>query len=250
MTQFASAPDAQVIADRGYCHVRGIEPVGSKGGALLVRLNPQVLPLFTPHGRRRPWLRRLASLGTAGQLGEWPAPGHGSTRGIAGRLGASHNTEEASKRADKQLRRRASKKGEVLQADPLEDAKSGLVVTPFDPITFSVAAVLPWERLRGQVALVFTRLKSLAALGPLPKSADQSARAGVYGNLFVALLPAHLIRRGQTLSPCRPAQSSPPPADTLAGVCVRSAANPAGYRTRSPLTVGPPRREQDCPGVS
>lgn len=61
LPQFASARDDHLIADRGSCHVRGIEHVVSNGGALFVRLNPQVLPLLTPQGRRGPWLRRLAT---------------------------------------------------------------------------------------------------------------------------------------------------------------------------------------------
>ncbi len=236
LTQFAIARDDHLIADRGYCHVRGIEHVVSNGGAILVRLNTQVLPLFTPQGRRVPLLRRLATLRTAGQLGEWPVWVHGATRVIAGRLCALRKTEEAIKRAEKQLRRKASKKGEVLQPDTLEYAKYVSVFTTFAPLTFSAVEVLHWYRLRWQVELLFKRLKSLAQLGHLPKSDDQSARAWLYGKLFVALLTEQLIRRGQAFSPCRPAEAPPLPANTLAGVCVCSAPDPACHRTRAHTT--------------
>jgi hypothetical protein len=170
LPQFASARDDPRIADRGYGHGRGIAPVGSNGGALLGRLNTQVLPLFTPQGRRGPLLRPLAPLGTAGHLGEGPGWGHGAPRVSAGRLWAMRKTEEASKRAEKQLRRKAAKKGEVLQPDPLESAKYVSVFTPFAPLTFRAVAVLHWDRLRWQVALLCKRLKALAPLGPVPKS--------------------------------------------------------------------------------
>ena len=233
LTQFPIARHDHLIADRGYCHVSGIEHVVSHGGAILVRLNTQSLPLFTLQGRRVPLLRRVATLRTAGQLGEWPVCVHGATRVIAGRLCAIRKTEEAINRAQKRLRRRASKKGEVLQADTLEYAKYVIVFTTFAPFTFSTAEVLHWYRLRWQVELLFKRLKSLAQLGHLPKYDDQSARAWLYGKLFVALLTEQLIRRGQTLFPCGPTRSAPLSANTLAGVCVRPASGPASYRTRA-----------------
>jgi hypothetical protein len=233
LTQFSSARHDHLIADRGYCHVSGIEHVVSQGGAILVRLNTQSLPLFTSQGRRVPLLRRVATLRTAGQLGEWPVCVQGATRVIAGRLCAIRKTEEAIKRAEKRLRRRASKKGEVLQADTLEYAKYVIVFTTFDPTTFSAAEVLHWYRLRWQVELLFKRLKSLAQLGHLPKYDDQSARAWLYGKLFVALLTEQLIRRGQTFSPGGPPGAPPLSANPLAGVCVRPPPNPAGDRTRA-----------------
>lgn len=45
--------------------------------------------------------------------------------------------------------------------------------------------------------LVFKRRKSLAQLGHLPKSDAQSARAWLYGKLFVVLLTEQLMRRGR-----------------------------------------------------
>lgn len=151
LTQFTIARHDHLIADRGYCHGSGIAPVVSNGGAILVRLNTQGLPLFTLQGRRVPLLRRLAPVRRAGQLGEWPVDVHGATRVIAGRRCARRKTAAAIKRAEKRLRRRAAKKGEGLQADTLEEAKYGIVFTTFAPVTFSVAEVLQWYRVRWQV---------------------------------------------------------------------------------------------------
>ena len=61
--------------------------------------------------------------------------------------------------------------------------------------------ILQWYRVRWQIELSFKRLKSLTQLGHLPKYDDQSARAWLYGKLFVALLTQKLVRVGRELSP-------------------------------------------------
>jgi hypothetical protein len=232
LTQFTIAPGDYLIADRGYCHAKGIEHVVSKGGAVLVRINTAALPLFTAQGRRVPLLRRLQALRRAGQIGEWWVFVQGATRVIPGRVCAIRKTEEAIKRAHKQLRRNASRDGEVLQPETLEYAKFVIVFTTFDPITFSAAVILQWYRVRWQVELAFKRLKSLAQLGHLPKADEQSARAWLYGKLFVALLTEQLIRRGQALSPCSPLHTAEGSPITLARVCVRLTPDSACDRTR------------------
>jgi hypothetical protein len=153
LTQFTIAPGDHLIADRGYCHANGIEHVVSNGGAILVRLNTAALPLFTAQGRRVPLLGRLAPLRQAGQIREWSVHIHGATRVIAGRVCAVRKTEEAIKRTEKQLRRNASKQGEVLQPETLEYAKYIIVFTTFDPLTVNAAMVLQWYRVRWQVAV-------------------------------------------------------------------------------------------------
>jgi hypothetical protein len=236
LTQFTIAPGDHLIADRGYCHAKGIEHVVRNGGAILVRLNTAALPLFTPQGRRVPLLRRLAVLRQAGQIGEWVVHVHGATRVIVGRLCAIRKTEEAIKRAVKQLRRNASRDGEVLQPETLEYAKYIIVFTTFTPLTFSASVILQWYRVRWQVELAFKRLKSLVQLGHLPKADEQSARAWLYGKLFVALLTEQLIRRGQVLSPCRPTKTSGRETIPLARVCVRPPPNSARDRTGAHVT--------------
>lgn len=221
LTQFSIVAGDHLIADRGYCTAHGIEHVVSKQGAILVRLNTAALPLFTALGRRVSLLRRLTTLRQAGQIGEWTVYVHGATRVIVGRVCAIRKTPEAIKRAEKQLRRNASKHGKVLQPATLEYAKYIIVFTTFDPLTFSAATVLQWYRIRWQVELAFKRLKSLAQLGHLPKVDEQSARAWLYGKLFVALLTEQLIQRGQTLFPCSSTKASGRVAIALAGVCVR-----------------------------
>ena len=61
--------------------------------------------------------------------------------------------------------------------------------------------MLEWYRLRWQVELVFKHFKSLAQLGHLPKYDDDSAKAWLYGKLFVALLVEKLIHHARAISP-------------------------------------------------
>jgi IS4 transposase len=58
--------------------------------------------------------------------------------------------------------------------------------------------IVEWYRVRWQIELVFKRLKSLANLGALPMRTDDSARAWLYGKLFVALLVEKLLRHART----------------------------------------------------
>ena len=80
-------------------------------------------------------------------------------------------------------------------------AKYVILFTIFPAAEFTAADVLDWYRTRWQVELVFKRFKSLAQLGHLPKRDDDSAKAWLYGKLFVALLVEKLIAHARTISP-------------------------------------------------
>ena len=227
-SQFPIARDEYLLGDRGYSYVSGVEYIAAHGGYVLVRLNPLSLPLFTAQGQRLPLLRRVATLRTAGQVGEWPAVVHGEKRLVPGRFCAVRKSEEAIKLAEKRLKRTASKKGRESQPQTWEYAKYVMVFSTFSPQWFSTDEILQWYRVRWQVELVCKRLKSLAHLGHLPKSDDQSARAWVYGKLFVALLTEQLLRQGRTLSPWAAEWRAAGAAQPLAGICVCLASAPAG----------------------
>lgn len=199
--QFPIARGDHLLGDRGYCHVSGVEHIAAQGGFVLVRLNPLSLPLFTPQSRRFPLLQRLATLRVAEQVGQWPVVVHGAQRVIPGRLCALRKSEEAIKLTMKKLKRKASKRGREIQPETWEYAKYVMVFTTFSPQWFSAAEILQWYRIRWQVELVFKRFKSLAHLGHLPKWEEQSARAWLYGKLFVALLAEQAIRHAEALSP-------------------------------------------------
>jgi hypothetical protein len=110
------------------------------------------------------------------------------------------------------------------------------VFTTFSPRRFTAVEISQWYRIRWQVELVFKRLKSLAQLGHLPKSDAQSARAWLYGKLFVVLLSEQGMRRGRTLSPSAASSRLAPAPQPLARIRVCPASPPAGCRPRVPVT--------------
>jgi hypothetical protein len=200
--QFPIKAGDYLLADRGYSTARGLRHVVQAGGVVTVRVNTRSLVLETAEGQPFDLLAAVGTLRRAGRIGSWEvrvvdAAGVAAT----GRACALRKTQEAIRIAHKSLRRKASKKGKQLQPETLEYAKYVIVFTTFPATEFSAADVLEWYRTRWQVELVFKRFKSLAELGHLPKHDEHSARAWLYGKLFVALLVEKLIGHARAISP-------------------------------------------------
>ena len=97
-------------------------------------------------------------------------------------------TREAIRTAHTSLRRQASKRGKQLQLETLKCAKDVIVFTTCPANAFSAAEMLEWDGTRWQVELVLKRFKSPVDLGHLPRHDKHSAKAWLYGKLFVARL--------------------------------------------------------------
>lgn len=192
--------DDLLLADAGYCSVAGIDYVLRQGADVVVRVNPTNFPMYGPTGRKRSLLVSLRrQLSQPGQAGVWKVflPKEGGW--IEGRACALRKSETAIQKAERKLRRKASKKQTTLRPETLEYAQYVIVFT-----TWSAAPaqqILEWYRVRWQIELAFKRMKSLAQLGHLPKYDDHSSRAWLYGKLFVALLVQKLMRTGREISP-------------------------------------------------
>lgn len=199
--QYPVAAKDFVIADRGYSTASGIEYLEQAGAYVMVRVNTTALPMFGKNNRRFPLLKRLRSLSKAGKVREWKVLIHGAETIIPGRLCAIRKSEHSIETARRKLRRRASKRGNILKEETLEYAKYVIVFTTFPEEDFTSSEIVEWYRLRWQIELVFKRLKSLAQLGHLPKYDDKSSRAWLYGKLFVALLTQKFVRLGREISP-------------------------------------------------
>ena len=186
-----------ILGDAGYGTAAGIKWVVSKGGDVLVRINPQSLPLQQKRGGSFDLLSHLQTLKAAGAVGEWRV--RLPDTAIEGRVCALRKSEEAIQQAHRRIERKASKKQTKTKPETWEYAKYVAVFTT-DRTTLA-GTILEWYRVRWQIELTFKRLKSLAQLGHLPKYDDQSSRAWLYGKLFVALLTQKLVRIGRELSP-------------------------------------------------
>ena len=200
--QFPIQAGDHLLADRGYSTARGLRHVTQAGGRVIVRVNTNSLVLEGADGRPFDLLAAVGTLRRAGRIGSWDVRAV-DAEGVAatGRACALRKTQEAIRIAHKSLRRQASKKCKQLRPETLEYAKYVIVFTTFPTAEFSATEVLEWYRTRWQVELVFKRFKSLAELGHLPKHDEQSARAWLYGKLFVALLVEKLIGHARAISP-------------------------------------------------
>ena len=135
---------------------------------------------------------------------------------IAGRVCVLRKSAEAIRLAHQKIRRDAARKGNHVQPATLRFAEYVIVFTTFPEPPFSAADVLEWYRLRWQVELVFKRFKSLAQLGHVPKYDDDSAKAWLYGKLFVALLVEKLIHHARAISPWGYDVPAPAPPERVA----------------------------------
>jgi len=167
-----------------------------------VRVNPQSLVLADERGRTFPLMERLAELDMAGKVESWPVvvPGRNGT-GVFGRLCALRKSEAAIQLAWKKLKRRASKQQNQLKPETRVLAQYVILFTTFPEKEFDPFKVLEWYRVRWQIELVFKRFKQIAQLGHLPKDDEESAKAWLYGKLFVALLTEKLIHYAVSISP-------------------------------------------------
>ena len=203
LTHFPMTPQDCVIGDRAYSKAVGIAHAHNHGGVVIIRLNTGSLPLFHPAGQPFDLRSAVSPLQTAGVPTEWPIAVQlpGDTR-LDARLCAIRKDDQAIAMALKRLRRSASREQRTIKPDTVEYAKFVLLVTTVPSTLLSTVQILNWYRVRWQLELVFKRLKSLAHLGHLPKHNDDSARAWLYGKLFVALLVEKLLRHARTFFSC------------------------------------------------
>ena len=202
LAQFPLKSQDYILADRGYCQAVGIHFASSKKAYITVRLNPDGIRLQTPTGAALPLAQRLESITRTGQIAQWEVllPMEAQPP-LAARLCVVRKSQAAAARAQKKLKRRASKTGATLQAQTLLYANYVMVLTTFPAKSFSPELILDYYRFRWQIELVFKRFKQIAQLGHLPKYDQQSAKAWLYGKLFVALLSEKLIQHASALSP-------------------------------------------------
>jgi hypothetical protein len=201
-SQYSIKRGDYIVADRGYSRAPGIHYVASKGAFVIVRVNSGTLPILHLDGSDFDLLHNVSSLDSAGDIRYWNVliPNR-KNEFISGRLCAIRKSNEAINISIEKLYRNAQKKGHTIKPETLEYAKYVIVFTNYPENSFLPSDILEWYRVRWQVELVFKRFKSLAGLGHLPKHCDDSAKAWLYGKLFVALLTEKIISYANFISP-------------------------------------------------
>ena len=196
-------PGDFIVGDRGYSTAKGIEYIDTNEAFVLVRVNTSSLPLYDRQGESFSLLEAVNTLEQPFEAREWAGSvkGQETEQWIPGRLSALRKSEQAIEQAHKKLIAEASKKQQQLKPETLEYAKYVIVFSTYPKTQFGTQDLLEWYRLRWQVELIFKRLKSLLAMGHLPKFDPSSSRAWLYGKLFLALLTEKLARITRAFSP-------------------------------------------------
>jgi hypothetical protein len=205
--KFPVLPNDCFIGDRGYSRARDVEYVHRQQGYVLLRHNMRTFPLYC-EGKRFNLVRKLKFLKNPGQTKEWNLDVKGEDGLIPGRLCVIRKDKDATLKAIKVLKRRASKNQTKLQPETIEYAKYIMVFTTLPKDRWSLSKILEIYRFRWQIELGFKRFKSLAQLGHLPKYDDKSSRAWLYAKLFVCLLTEKLVSKADSFSPWGPVVQS------------------------------------------
>lgn len=188
-----------LLGDRIYGRPSGIAHVLNAEADVVVRLTPSLLPLLDAQGSACDPLRQARRL-RVGNVGSWPTQVQHGRQRFSGRLLAVRRGATATRQEQKRLRRAASREGRVISQRSWTGAQYLFLWTSL-PDSFSPELALEYYRRRWQIELAFKRMKSLAGLGHLPKKDPASARAWLYGKLFVSLLAERLIQTAQGFSP-------------------------------------------------
>jgi hypothetical protein len=190
-------PADVLLADRGYSHRAGVDWVLSQRADVIVRHNGPAFPLLDRQGKE------FALLGSLRRLrqhdpGTWKVKFEYQERAWGVWLHAVRKSAAAVEHAQEALRK---EHGASVQPQTLELAEYVVVLTSLDPRAVSALAVLGLYRGRGQIELVFKRLKSLLGVGELAKYDADSAKAWLQAKLLTALLMERLEREAFLFSP-------------------------------------------------
>ena len=179
-----------VIADRGYSQAEGILKVKEEGAEVVVRLNPQSLPVYHEAGEKIDLAAVLKEQEreTVHTIKVEIRDRKGERKEVAYvhayRLGA-----KAAEQARRKCRKRSSKRKSTVAELTLLLAEFVLIITTLPPEELSAEAVLKLYRCRWQVELAFKKWKSVLNVDALrAKQGSALAQVWLYGKLLYALL--------------------------------------------------------------
>ena len=178
-----------VVADRGYCHARGVAHVLDAGADVLVRFNRSTMPVLWPATEDpidiMSTLRALPRTAVREQdVLVLHNAGH-YTRRIYGRLCMARLPEHEARKARKRVRQEY---GANVSADKLEAAGYVMVFTTTPASRLSAAQCIELYRLRWQIELQFKRWKSLCGFDRLPNFRADTIESWLYAKILAAVL--------------------------------------------------------------
>ena len=214
-----------ILADRGYCHRRGLAAVRQAGADFLVRINWQNLP-FEDSQHQRLDLVTLLERVEGSEAVEFEvatvADPNPAIPSMPARLIVVRKPAEAAEAERRRIVREACRKGRTVNPKTLKAAAFFLVLTSVPRQALSADKALELYRLRWQIEMAFKRMKGLLRLGDLPVKDPQLAHSYLCAKLLAALMLEDLTQDFLAFSP----SGSAGPVKT--GVSVANSADPPG----------------------
>jgi len=191
-----------VLADRAYSQRSGVGAILRAGAEVVVRLLPSSFPLLSKNGKPLELLSTLEKhLRQEAKVLDLPVEfEHGGER-FKLRLCAVRKSAAAAAVARRRARYEVERKGGTVREMTLELAAYVCVITSLPAEAVSGRQALELYRCRWQIELAFKRLKSLLAVGHLPKKDPRSCRAWMQAKVLIALLTDKLIIESELFSP-------------------------------------------------
>jgi hypothetical protein len=181
------------VADRGYANAQAWQRFLHTRPAdvdFIVRMRWNTIRLVDQAGALFDiiaWLKDRPAESETHEITVWAQSGKHQPP-IAIRLIARRKTPEATAKAHKDLRQRASRKQTRLDPRSLIAADYLVLATSLPAATFPASEVLAAYRLRWQIELAFKRLKSLMHIDDIRTRTEVGTRCWLYAHLIVALL--------------------------------------------------------------
>jgi hypothetical protein len=197
-------PGELILADRGYCHRRGLAAVRQAGADFLVRINWQNLPLQDLEQKRLDLVELLEQVQGSEAVEFELATVEDKARSIASvpvRLIVARKPEEATEAERQRILREASRKGRQADSRTLRAAAFFFVLTSVSRQKLSAQQALALYRLRWQIEMAFKRMKGLLDLGELPMKDPQLAYSYLSAKLLAALMLEDLTKDFLAFSP-------------------------------------------------
>jgi len=213
-----------ILADRGYCHRRGLAAVRQAGADFLVRINWQNLPLEDSQHQRLDLVKLLEQV-KGSKAVEFEvvtvADPSRSIPSMPARLIVVRKPAEAAEAERRRIVREASRKGRKVNPKTLKAAAFFFVLASVPRQALSAEKALELYRLRWQIEMAFKRMKGLLHLGEVPVKDPQLAHGYLCAKLLAALMLEDLTQDFLAFSP----SGSAGPVE--AGVSVANPADPS-----------------------
>lgn len=214
-----------ILADRGYCHRRGLAAVRQAGADFLVRINWQNLPLEDSQHQRLDLVKLLERV-KGSEAVEFEVATVADSRqailSMPARLIVVRKPAEAAEAERRRIVREASRKGRKVNPKTLRAAAFFFVLTSVPRQALSAEKALELYRLRWQIEMAFKRMKGLLHLGDLPVKDPHLAHGYLCAKLLAALMLEDLTKDFLAFSPSGSA------GPVKAGVSVANPADPPG----------------------